>query len=83
MTRFAHYADLARLLGFWCSGQGTYISATLLFFSTYLVGFTLLVLAMTNHENFFDTPKSMQDLKFSVAEVNFGTSGTSEVYSIQ
>lgn len=83
MLRFARYSDLSRLLAFWGSAQGTYISTTLLIFSTYLVAFTLLALSMANTENYFTTPNTMNDLKFSVTENNFGSIGVTEVYSVQ
>ena len=84
MSRFAHHVDLARLLSFWCSGQGFFISTTLVMYSGYALSLTLLVLAMNNLEGYFDTPGTMHDLKFSDdLKPNFGTRGGEEMFNAQ
>lgn len=80
----AHHTDLGRLLSFWCSSQGFFISTSLALYSGYALALTLLVLAMTNLETYFETPGSMHDLKFrEEGKPNFGTRGGSEMFNAQ
>lgn len=84
MSRFAHHADIARVLSFWCSSQGFLISTTLIISSAHVLALSLLVLAMTNLEGFFHTPGSMHDVKFyGEGKPNFGTRGGQESLNAQ
>ena len=84
VMRLADAFDLPRLLSFWCSAQGFFISSTLIVWSAYVLALTLLVLAMLRMESYFPTPGAMLDVQFAGDAIpNLGTSGGEQTMSAE